>query len=59
MSEWMPIETAPKDGRHFIAYDPRCGNLFTMHWDGDTFLTEYETWSGNFTHWHPIPEAPK
>lgn len=60
MSEtrWRQRETAPKDGRPFIAYDPRCGLLFTMHWDGEGFITEYERWSGTFTHWMPRPSPP-
>jgi hypothetical protein len=55
---WRPIETAPKDGRRFIAYDPHVGMLFTMHWDDGEFLTDYERWSGRFTHWMPRPTPP-
>jgi hypothetical protein len=55
--EWQPKETAPKDGRYFIAYDPSVGLLFTMHYD-DGFLTNNEAWSGRFTHWMPRPTYP-
>lgn len=59
-SEWQPAETAPKDGDNFIAYDPRAGLLFTMHWDKDDkkFMTDYERWSGRFTHWMLLPKKP-
>lgn len=60
VSAWQPIETAPRDGRRFIAWDARnhyC--LFTMHWDDDEFLTDNERWSGRVTHWMPLPEPPK
>ncbi len=56
---WRPIATAPKDGSRFIAYDPRCGLLFTMHWSDDCFLTDNERWSCRFTHWMPLPLAPE
>ena len=54
---WMHMSTAPKDGTRFIAYDPRNGLLFTMHWN-DEWLTDYESWSGTFTHWMPRPARP-
>lgn len=57
-TQWQPAETAPKDGSHFIAYDPGAGPLFTMHWNGNEFMPEYERWTGEFTHWMPIPDAP-
>jgi hypothetical protein len=61
MSDWQPIETAPKSGVRFIAYDPRHGLLFSTHWveTEQKFLTDYELWSGIFTHWVPLPAPPK
>ena len=56
---WQPIETAPKDGKRFIAYSPGSGLLFSMHWDGDCFLTDHELWNGHFTHWMPLPSPPE
>lgn len=57
--EWQPIETAPKDGRRFIGWDSRNHKmLFTMHWDGGEFLTDYESWSGHASLWMPLPEPP-
>jgi hypothetical protein len=55
---WLGRDTAPKDGQRFIAYDPHCGLLFAMHWDGEEFQTDYERWSGHFTHWMPRPQPP-
>lgn len=60
--EWQPIETAPKDGENFMAWDERAGCiLFTMHWSDEDarWFTDYEQWSGAFTHWMPLPEPPK
>lgn len=56
---WRQWETAPKDGKHFIAWDVRAGMLFTMHWDGERFLTDYEQWTGQVTHWMPLPAPPR
>lgn len=57
---WYPRETAPKTGQRFMAYDPVCGLLVTMHWDAEDseFMTDYERWSGEFTHWMPRPDRP-
>jgi len=60
MSIWQPMETAPQDGDCFIAYDGVTGKLlFTMYWDGEDYITENESWSGDFTHWMPLPKPPK
>lgn len=56
---WQPKETAPKDGRRFMAWDRRNHQLLvTMHWDEDEFITANEAWSGSFSHWMPLPSAP-
>jgi hypothetical protein len=59
LMRWKDGKTAPRNGNHFIANDPICGLLFTMHWDGKTFLTADERWSGQFTHWMPLPKPPR
>lgn len=61
MSEWQPIETAPRDGSKVLAYDPGwCGGTMAIArwWDG-----EFRT--GNLpgeemypTHWMPLPPPP-
>ncbi len=58
MSEWLPIESAPKDGKRVILFVPPYG-AGSGHWD--------ETWHAHFTlnrhaqptHWMPLPDPPE
>jgi hypothetical protein len=57
--EWQPIETAPKTGEKFIAYDPdECSNMQVCWWLdsewGDDWYNEIEP-----THWMPFPKPPE
>ena len=57
--KWQPTEIAPKDGTRFHTYHKPTGQrTYTMHWDGEEFLTEYEPWCGAFTHWMLPPASP-
>lgn len=58
---WQPIETCPKNGRLFIAWDNRNHRLlFTAYWDGDHgLLTQNEQWSGSASHWMERPRSPE
>lgn len=69
MSDWQPIETAPKDGTRFLGYgtigfetEPLIG---TVQWDGSDFVgspneaTEYSQEKCNLTHWMPLPPPPQ
>ena len=69
MSEWQPIETAPKDGRQFLAYAK--GQMIPRHFiavaqwasaDPD-FPQSVDGWFWPYairpTHWKPLPEPPK
>ncbi len=69
MTDWQPIETAPRDGTKIIAWRPAVGVADTMyyaeyegltggawHWadDGDAPHVERQP-----THWMPLPPPPK
>jgi hypothetical protein len=70
VSDWQPIETAPKDGEWlFLAgksgYVHRPGfmlagrwNIYRGYWEGteDNALDDYGIMP---THWMPLPEPPK
>ncbi len=61
MSEWQPIETAPRDGRTILAWGALTG-VWIVFWnqrisswdDGD-----YHDNVSQLTHWTRIPEPPK
>jgi len=60
MSQWQPIETAPRDGLRVIVYEPDQHFIAISRW-----------WAGAFrvgdlpgidiypTHWMPLPAAPE
>jgi hypothetical protein len=74
MSEWQPIETAPKDGTFIILYCPEDGSQWWASWQGgyswfgcDECGLRREGYSlgdpnvvtGWFvSHWQPRPESP-
>lgn len=72
MREWMPIETAPKDGTPLLVYSPDSvePNIFTAIWvdwadqrgfvvDGEFIdLSTEMALDCTLTHWMPLPEPP-
>ena len=69
MSEWQPIETAPRTGLNFLAWDGR--RVCMAHWaNGPVDSTagvccrkreehDYGYQEIAATHWQPVPEPPK
>lgn len=63
MSEWMPIETAPKDGTHVLAQDA-AGQMYVIFWylfKGNGWYVDCgdpEQWYGEspLTYWQHLPE---
>lgn len=57
MSDWQPIETAPKDGTVIDLWSRDFGRLTDEWWD-----IEDQCWAlsgiARPTHWMPIPEPP-
>lgn len=72
MSEWQPIETAPKDGTRILAFWPDVyGNSSAVQietwWGAWGHGRSKETWqnawewadgANNPTHWMPLPTPP-
>ena len=59
--EWLPIETAPKNGKESLFYTEELG-LVVMYWDDCE-----DKWANGFgdgdiltpTHWMPLPKPPR
>lgn len=72
MSEWQPIETAPKDGTNLLLYLPESEKRpivvgyysIPLGHEDESYWFEVEG-DGGFmidvpaTHWMPLPEPPK
>jgi hypothetical protein len=60
MSEWQPIETAPKGGRAILGFMWIGDGPVTrvLHWDGEDekWLSDGRQYSP--THWMPLPDPP-
>jgi hypothetical protein len=60
MSEWMPIETAPRDGtRVLLHYSPK--RLTKIgYWDAGSGYWSAGQWfhEASPTHWQPLPAPP-
>ncbi len=71
-AKWLPIETAPKDGRSILlcraGYEPGSGSWYASQWitvmpeDFETDEQFQEHLSGTEykpTHWMPLPDPPQ
>ncbi len=58
---WMPIESAPKDGRKFLAWRRHSTLPLIVFYNAD--YDQYECSEGHLvfslTHWQPLPQPPK
>lgn len=66
LTTWRPIETAPMDGTHILAYDPEWTDhpgiavLQWSHTEWENAYSEVETdWDWAPTHWLPLPIPPE
>jgi len=66
--KWQPIETAPKDGSWFLAFNPNSNMCWapyefaswTTDWSGRSYYCQEDTSEETeATHWMPLPEPPK
>lgn len=65
MSEWRPIETAPKDGSTILVWNGQL--VFDVWWweedgawvDGATDAYDDYTQYTGLTHWQPLPAPPE
>lgn len=72
-SPWLPIDSAPKDGTEFLAYDPvskkqdvcemkfigKAWRVWATQVDGEMGPSEDEFQGHRATHWMPLPTPPK
>jgi hypothetical protein len=65
MSEWQPIETAPKDGTNILAWGPHGTGCLVVGFDEAVHPAwPWHTLDGlnysltTFTHWMPLPAPP-
>jgi len=63
--EWLPIESAPRDGRFYLAYEN--GEMFVQNSPPGCYAGVWHkyrsNWTGssdgkNPTHWTPLPAPP-
>lgn len=61
MSEWKPIETAPKDGTETLGYDAAEQKIFVMHYSKCSWARDGDDYDliVSPTHWMPLPDPPR
>jgi len=59
MSDWQPIETAPKDGTEIIVGESGTADVELCRWyDGEWVDRTYDPFA-DVTHWMPLPKPPQ
>lgn len=65
MSEWQPIETAPKDGTRILVYGKTWPEIAVAEWRPTCILPEawvlhpYCESDAEPSHWMPLPSSPE
>ncbi len=66
MSQWQPIETAPRDGEVVLIFTPNTYPQVTAAcWRGDITLEHWQAvwhrwhFAADVTHWQPLPSPPE
>lgn len=69
MTQWQPIETAPKDGTIVLVFSPTDGThsaTFEVYWSKKCWNVAWNDCGRdgdveiyNVTHWMPLPPAPE
>lgn len=61
MSDWQPMESAPKDGTHILAFTEF--GVLIIHWMKEDYFRDgaEASWfpARRPTHWMPLPEPPR
>lgn len=62
-SQWLPIESCPRNGLNFLACSP-ASSVFLAHWangivDSSFYIEETGYQSRYATHWMPLPDVVK
>jgi hypothetical protein len=58
--EWQPIDTAPKDGRRVLVWNPNWSAAIAAQWYGEDWRIVYTLQPFNHqpTHWRALPAPP-
>ena len=63
VSEWQPIETAPRDNKTRLLGYPVHGQVGEVYWLQEKNRSSWVASTGGFfvhpTHWMPLPDPPK
>jgi len=62
MSEWLPIESAPKGDETILVYDPMDGVCSAFRMSGGSNWITFPAREGELltpTHWMPLPAPPQ
>jgi hypothetical protein len=61
MSEWQPIESAPRDGTYVLGFglhEQRGTYIDVIHYWSDRWTVVWMHGYGEPTHWMPLPDPP-